>query len=93
MVRRRSGLGIYGLGSGRRVRFWVSVRRFTLRQASGRQGEPKVECLCHACAFGLGIATTVGPNGIDFEVSTHRTVSVSNFQSIKISTDDWMVNF
>ena len=33
-----------------------------------------------------------GSNGIDIEVSRHRTISVSNFQSIKVSTDDGMVN-
>ena len=32
-----------------------------------------------------------GQNGIDIEVSRHHTVSVSNFQSIKVSTDNWMV--
>ena len=34
-----------------------------------------------------------GPNGIDIEVLRHHTVSISNFQCIKVSTDDWMVHF
>ena len=29
-----------------------------------------------------------GSNGIDIEVSRHHAVSVSNFKSIKVSTDD-----
>ena len=29
-----------------------------------------------------------GSNGIDIEVSRHHTVSVSNFKSIEVSTDD-----
>ena len=29
-----------------------------------------------------------GQNGIDIEVARHHTVSVSNFQSIEVSTDD-----
>ena len=34
------------------------------------------------------------PNGIDIEVSRHHhMVSVSNFQRIKVSTDDWIVHF
>ena len=37
--------------------------------------------------------TTIGSNGIDIKVSRHHTVSVSNFQSIEVSTDDWMVPF
>ena len=34
-----------------------------------------------------------GSNGIKIEVSRHHTVSVSNCQSIEVSTDDWTVNF
>ena len=34
-----------------------------------------------------------GSNGIDIELSRHHTVSVSNFQSIEVLTDDWMINF
>ena len=40
-----------------------------------------------------GIRRRAGLNGIDIEVSRHHTVSVSNFQSIKLSIDDWMVYF
>ena len=36
--------------------------------------------------------TRAASNGIDIEVSRHHTVSVSNFQSIRVSTDDWMVH-
>ena len=34
------------------------------------------------------VRTTAATNGIDTEVSKHRTVSVLNFQSIEVSTDD-----
>ena len=37
--------------------------------------------------------TKDGSNGIAIEVSMHHTVSVSNVQSIKVSTDDGMVYF
>ena len=33
----------------------------------------------------------VESNGIDIEVSGHHTVSVSNFQSIELSSVDWIV--
>ena len=31
-------------------------------------------------------------SSIDIEVSKHHIVSMSNFQCIKVSTGDWMVN-
>ena len=37
--------------------------------------------------------TKDGSNGIAIEVSMHHTVSVSNVQSIEVSTDDGMVYF
>ena len=37
--------------------------------------------------------TRARSNVIDIEVSRHHTSSVSNFQSIKLSTDDWIVIF
>ena len=40
-----------------------------------------------------GIRDRARPNGIDIEVSRHRTVTISNFQCIEVSTDDWMVRF
>ena len=39
------------------------------------------------------VSSRAGSNGIDIEVSRHHAVSVSNFQSIKVSTDDCMVPF
>ena len=38
-------------------------------------------------------AVRTGSNYIDIEVSRHHAVSVSNFQNIKVLTNDRMVNF
>ena len=35
-------------------------------------------------------ATRVGSKRIDIEVSSHHMVSVSNFQSIEVSSVDWI---
>ena len=41
----------------------------------------------------VNVFTRAGPNGTDMEVSRHHMVSVTNFQSIKVSTDGRMVHF
>ena len=41
----------------------------------------------------LMITSRAGANGIDIEVLGHHTISVSNFQSIEVSTGDRVVHF
>ena len=40
----------------------------------------------------LSASQPLSSNGIDIKILRHHTVSVSNFQSIKVSTDDEVVN-
>ena len=61
----------------------VSFRRVTIINYARR----------HLRARGHSDGARDGSNGVDIEVSRHHTVSVSNFQSIEVSTDDWMVHF